>query len=173
MQLFADWEEHCRPAGQLGEAALQLAGQAVGSEGLEGLQAGGGSAGPAAAVALDGELLGDEVERRSWRRRLRCGAACVGCILLPLMLHAVSSSSPACWPDTRSAVALHCREAALFGGAYIASGAAQAWSSLREALPRLGAGGWGRRLFGRRQQWAGPAASGDLEELLHKGKHGV
>lgn len=37
----------------------------------------------------------------------------------------------------------------LFGLAYIASGAAEAWQAMRDALPQVEAPRWGARLFGR------------------------
>ena len=96
-QLFADWEQHCQrqqgddhDAHHPGHAALLVPGQPAGSEELGELEGGAPSGGPAAAATLDGELLGDEVELRSWRRRLRCGpgaalqiASCVAIQLLP------------------------------------------------------------------------------------------
>ncbi len=177
-ELCDAWEAHCgRPAGDSGtqQNGEGTGGQAVltqrqGSIALR--QAEGGGSGAAggedeAVEASDGsELLGGAEERRSWRRRLRwaggyvpawerlCSAPAtlrISCaplsnsvaIQLGHYRAAQRSSPPSCVMST------DCREAVLFGLAYIVAGTAEAWQSLKEALPQVEAPRWGARLFGR------------------------
>ena len=58
----------------------------------------------------------------------------------------------------------------LFGLAYIAGGAAEAWQSLREALPRVEAPRWGSRLFGRWRRGHG-SFDGSLAGYASGGQH--